>query len=106
MKTYNTADGSFNVPDYIVTIEEGVSDSFIFTLTEGELSGTRFKIDCIQVDDNDDSLINYNLHSEGAEGSPSVDILKPIADNIIIGILLDAIEGHKNEISSTSNPDA
>lgn len=86
MKTYNTEDGILEVVDY--TIHAGANDTSIFTICDGEHQNTQFTINNLRVNEIDDSLIEYDLNVlSGAD----TDAIKPLVDNIILGILYDQI---------------
>lgn len=82
------ADGiAYEVPE-ITPVSEPVMQ-----ILEGPFAGTWFTLSDMYMDDEDDSLMHYNVEVAGA----TVDEIKPIIDNFIISLLYDRIESLKNE---------
>lgn len=69
-----------------------VSDP-VMQIMEGPFAGVWFTLSDMQMDDEDECLMHYDLEVSGA----TVDEIKPIVDNFIISLLHDKVEALKKE---------
>ena len=60
MKTFIIGEKEYTVPDIGVTLEEPVQ----FRVDEGEFAGVQFTISDMQMDDADDSQLNYSVSTD------------------------------------------
>jgi len=107
MKTFIIEGKEITVPQIDVThlVTEDQVD-YTFTIMEGDHQGIQFRMTNMRIDDNDTSLMWYDLETAQPE---DVDKIKPIVDNFILMILHEQIERDKNgqnEIGETSPADA
>lgn len=103
MKTFTVEGKDITIPDISVVEASIEGKSPVFQIMEGEHTGIQFAIENARVDDNDESLLWYDLHTEKDE---TVDKIKPIVDNFILSILYEQAERMRNAIDTASYPDA
>ena len=84
------------LPDLETRTENGV---VVFEVKEGEHVGAQFSLSDMQMDNEDECLLHYQLD---VSDNTTVDKMKPIVDTRIISILQDEIERSKNENPPTS----
>jgi hypothetical protein len=97
MKTKTAFGETYTIPDIecIGATEDGMP---IMKITEGEFTGVEFSVSNTMM--SDDGLdLTYNLETTHA----SVDQIKPIADNMLLILLLEAAERQK-EANETDTP--
>ena len=87
MRTIVSDGIAYEVPE-ITPVSEPVMQ-----ILEGPYAGVWFTLSDMQMDEEDEYLMHYNLEVAGA----TVDEIKPIIDNFIISLLYDRIESLKNE---------
>jgi len=91
MEKFTIENVEYELPD-LTPITEG--DIIQFRIEEGEHQGSVFEIRNIQMDNEDASLMNYDLFtSEGANSKA----IEPIAQALIMKALMNAIESAKTE---------
>lgn len=94
MKTFFSDDKEITIPDIgVVTVDGGTR----LRIEEGECEGIEFALSNIRMDDNDDTLMWYDLDTFP---SGHIDNIKPIVDNFILSLLIEKIERQKNEDST------
>lgn len=99
MKTFTVADKEYTVPDIEALVNEEGSPT-IFKINEGEHAGVTFALDDLRIDDNDDTLLWYDLKTEKEK---NVDDIKEIVDNFILMVLHEQTERVLNETGETSD---
>lgn len=90
MRTIIIGDEEYIIPD----IKAVRHDPVVFQIMEGECEGIQFILENMKIDDQDDSLMLYDLSTIVKS---DVDLIKSIVDNFIVGILHDQIERSRNE---------
>ncbi len=86
MKTFFSEGREITIPDIgSITADGGTR----FRIEEGEYEGIEFAISNIHMDDNDETLMWYDLDTFP---SGHLDNIKPIVDNFILSLLIDRIE--------------
>lgn len=82
------ADGiAYEVPEIMPVTEP------VMQILEGPFAGVWFTLSDMQMDEQDESLMHYNLEVSGA----TVDEIKSVVDNFIISLLHDRVEELKKE---------
>lgn len=91
MRTIISDGIAYDVPE-ITPVSEPVMQ-----ILDGPFAGVWFTLSDMQMDDEDECLMHYNVEVAGA----TVDEIKPVIDNFIISLLYDRIEMLKNEDKTT-----
>lgn len=81
MKTFTIGEKEYTVPDIGVTLEEPVQ----FRVDEGEFKGVEFAISDMQMDEVDESQLNYNVSTNVED--IDMDRFKDVLNDFIIMIL-------------------
>lgn len=82
MKTVVIDQQEYTVPDIKFRLDQDQSPKF--EIIEGELAGKWFSIENFRMDDEDETLLWYDLLTEDEK---DVEILKPVVDNYIVIVL-------------------
>jgi hypothetical protein len=81
MKTFTVGEKEYTVPDIGVTAEEPLQ----FKVNEGEFEGVEFAISDMQMDEVDESQLNYNVSTNVED--IDMDRFKDVLNDFIIMIL-------------------
>ena len=81
MKTFSIGEKEYTVPDIGVTTEEPLQ----FKVNEGEFEGVEFAISDMQMDEVDESQLNYNVSTNVED--IDMDRFKDVLNDFIIMIL-------------------
>lgn len=98
MKTFTIESQEIIIPDIKVVR----TDPLVFQIMEGECEGIQFILENMKMDDEDVSLMWYDLNTIVES---DVVKIKPIVDNFVISILHDQIERSQNENDQKCNSD-
>lgn len=91
MKTFFSEGKEITIPDIGAMIVDGRNR---LRIEEGDYEGIEFEISNIRMDDNDQTLMWYDLDTF-PDGH--IDNIKPIVDNFILSVLIDQIEKSNHE---------
>lgn len=92
MRTVTFADETYEFTD--IRVHEQTPDGkYTLRINEGPHEGVCFVLSDMKFDDQDETLLHYDVQVTGA----AVDDIKPIVDNFIIECLYNAIEKKQNE---------
>jgi hypothetical protein len=100
MKTFDIEGVEYTLPEISFKSED--NHPVVFTIEEGEHKGTSFSIVDMRMDDEDETLMWYDIQGTDEE---TVDKIKPIVDTLILNILRQAAEKARDETSEASNSD-
>lgn len=92
MKTFKLEEREVTIPDIDAV---GFDSTLRHIIRDGEFAGVEFTLDNMRVDDEDESLLWYDVSV--VAGDATVDKIKEITDNYILWILVQQIEKFKNE---------
>lgn len=82
------ADGiAYEVPDITPVLDP------VMQINEGPFAGVWFTLSSMQMDEEDEGLLHYDVEVSGA----TIDEIKPVIDNFIISLLHDRVEELKKE---------
>ena len=95
MKTFRAGDTEVTIPSIGATLVDG---NVRLRIEEGDHAGIEFEISNARMDEEDDSLLWYDLNTF-PDGQ--VDLIKPIVDNFLLSILINQIEKDSNENPTT-----
>jgi hypothetical protein len=90
MRTFTIESQEITIPD----IKAVRTDPLVFQIMEGECGGIQFILENMKMDDEDVSIMHYDLNTIV---ETDVDKIKPIVDNFIVSIFHDQIERSRNE---------
>ena len=96
MKTFMYSGVLYEVPDIRPILET------VLEIKEGPYEGVWFTLHDMQMDEEDECLMHYEVEASGA----TVDEIKPIVDNFIIMLLHDQMERATNAASTTIDQDS
>ena len=85
MKTFSLGESEDTVPDIGVTTEEPLQ----FKVNEGEFEGVEFAISDMQMDEVDESQLNYNVSTNVED--IDMDRFKDVLNDFIVMILHDQL---------------
>lgn len=85
MKTFTVGEKEYTVPDIGVTTEEPLQ----FKVNEGEFEGVEFAISDMQMDEVDESQLNYNVSTNVED--INMDRFKDVLNDFIVMILHDQL---------------
>lgn len=89
MKSFLIEGVTYEIPDFVVEKDE---DKYVFVITEGKFSETRFTIDNMQMDEEDEGLLHYDLFWSDNLQKEDVDEFSKMVGKIIINILREQLE--------------
>ena len=92
MKTFICEGKEVTIPD--ISHVQNDDGSLMFEIQEGDHKGIIFALDNMRIDENDESLMWYDLKTEKEE---QVLQIKETVDNFILSILHEQIQRSKDE---------
>lgn len=88
MKEIKIEDITYKIPEYDVIMHEGKPH---LRITEGKYEGVAFTYDDVKVNEEDESLIEYNLYTNTQFNESEMQDFQNVANDILLVVLHEAI---------------
>jgi hypothetical protein len=89
MKTIEIQDVTLTIPEYVVVMHDDIP---FIKITEGKYEGIEYTYQDIKVNEEDESLLEYNLYSTSRFIESEMDEFQKVANDILLSILTRAID--------------
>lgn len=94
MKTFKIEDVTVTIPEYTVIM---VDDVPYLKITEGKYEGIEFAYTDIKVNEEDESLVEYNLYTNANFNDSEVDDFQKVVNDIFLSVLARALKDTKEK---------
>lgn len=92
MKEIKIEDVTLSVPSFVVVMHD---DTPFIKITEGKYDGVEFAYQDIKVNEQDDSLLEYNLYSTSRFIESEMEEFQKVTNDILLSILSQSIEAQQ-----------